>query len=579
MGWLRDTFGRLSGGAPAAQSGDAALHLGRGSELLEQGQFEAAVDSLERALALAKPGDDAVAPDRLHYMLGRAYAALGRLAPASMQFEAAVRARPDFPEALEEGARVLQELEEHEQAADWLQRLVQLRPKNAARLPLAAELRRGGRHDEAADLLRHLCIDEPRNIDAKVQYYHVLVTLCRFEEALAQINLVIAMCKPDPGFLVNRAVALTGLGRYREAMASLDKALKLDPAHPAALVNRIPVLMEQLRVREAVAAAEYGLRLLPQEAELHWRLASALLMLGDWPRGWTEAEWRTGSQRYERAFPEIEQPRWEGEDLSGRIIFLYPEQGFGDAIQFLRFVPELARRARIVLLLVWPELEALVPGVLPANCRVVRRGEALPAFDVHCPLMSLPAVLGTTLTTLPAHVPYVQAPAATVKVWRQRLDAGRLNVGICWAGNPRHFDDRQRSIPLAAMRALAAERCRFFTLQPQKRAGDDEILAGWSEAVDAGAELRDFGDTAGLIEALDLVITVDTSVAHLAGALGKPVWILVPHWPDWRWMLERSDSPWYPTARLYRQAKKGDWTSVLDRVQADLTLLAQTRSG
>lgn len=571
MGWLRDVLGRTG-----AEAGNAALHFTRGAELLEQGQFEQAVQSLERALAQARPGD-ATPPEQVQYLLGRAHAAQGRLAPASIHFEAAVRARPDFPEALEEGAQVLLELEEQEQAMEWLQRAVQLRPTAAARLQLATALRASNRQAEAGDVLRQLCVDEPHDIDAKSLYHHVLVELGRFEEALAQIDLVIAMCQPNPDFFVNRAVPMARLGRYADAMAALRKALSLDPAHPRALANRISVLMEQLRAREAIAAAEEGLRLRPEDPDLHWRLGAALLLAGDWPRGWTEAEWRVGAHGYERAFPKLDEPRWRGESLAGRTIFLYPEQGFGDAIQFLRFVPEVARTAQSVLLLVWPEIEPLVPSTLPSNCRIVRRGEDVPPFDCHCPLMSVPAVLGTTPATLPAQVPYVQAPAAAVQSWRQRVEAGALNVGICWSGNPRHFNDRQRSMPLATLRTLAAPGCRFFTLQPQKRAGDEQALAAWREAVDTGPELRNFGDTAGLIETLDLVVTVDTSVAHLAGALGKPVWILVPHNPDWRWLLERTDSPWYPTAKLYRQTQRGDWASVLKRVQADLAALARAR--
>jgi tetratricopeptide (TPR) repeat protein len=575
MGWLRDTFGRLGGGAAAPRPGDAALHLGDGSALLEQGRFEAAAGSLERALVLVAPGDDA-AP-QMHYLLGRAYAGMGRWAPASMSFEAAVRARPDFADALEEGARILHELESHDEAVQWLQRLVQLRPTATTRMQLASELRQCDRHAEAADLLRQLCAEEPRDVEAALLHHHVLVTLGRYEEALAEIERVFAMREPDAALLVNRSVPLARMGRYDEALAWINRALALDPAHPRALANRVSLLQNQLRVREAIAAAEESLRVRPEDPDLHWGLGAALLLLGDWARGWAESEWRTRSTGFDGAVPDIEQPRWQAEDLAGRTIFLYPEQGFGDAIQFLRFVPELARTAETVLLLAWPELEPLVAGTLPANCRVVSRGSTLPAFDFHCPLMSVPAVLGTTPESLPAKVPYVQAPPGAVQAWRQRLGADRLNVGICWSGNPRHLDDRERSISLAAMRVLGTKGCRFFTLQPQKRAGDDDVLASWSDAVDTGSGLGDFAQTAALIEALDLVITVDTAVAHLAGALGKPVWILLRHGPEWRWMLERTDSPWYPSARLYRQRARGNWAPVLASVKSDLAALAQAR--
>jgi tetratricopeptide (TPR) repeat protein len=578
MEWLRDTLGRLRGGAPAPESGDAALHLNRGSALLDEGRFEDAANSLEKALAaaLAKPVEG-VAPHQVHYLLGRAYAGLGRPAPASMSFEAAVRARPDFPEALEEGAKVLQDLEEHDAAVDWLQRLVQLRPTAATRLQLARALRSSGRNEEAADLLRQLCAKEPRNIDAALLHHHVLVSLGRFQQALAEIDRVLKMCKPDAALLVNRAVPLERLGRHDDALACIAKALKLDPTHPRALADQASVLLGQLRVQEAIAAAEAGLRLHPDDPQLHWTLSAGLLLLGDLPRGFAESEWRTRAPGYEGTVPDFGQPRWQGESLAGRTIFLYAEQGMGDAIQFLRFVPEVARMAGTVLLLVWPELEPLVAPTLPANCRIVPRGAALPAHDFHCPLMSVPGVLQITLDKLPAQVPYLQAPPAALQAWRQRLDAQQLNVGICWAGNPRHLRDPQRSMSLATMRVIDVKGCRFLTLQPQKRAGDDEALAAWGNVVDTGQELADFAQTAALIEALDLVITVDTAVAHLAGALGKPVWILLHHGPEWRWMLKRADSPWYPSARLYRQEKPGRWAPVLARVKEDLTALARAR--
>jgi len=572
MGWLRDTLGRLGGGGP----GDAPLHFSRGSSQLQQGQFGAAADSLERALALATPGDG-VPLHEAHFLLGRARVGLGELARAAAGFEAAVRIKPDFAEALEEGARLLQKLEEHEEAVQWLQQLVQLRPAAASRFELARELRLCDRNDEAAVLLGPLCAEEPRNVDAALLHHHVLVSLGQFDRALAEIERVLKMCEPHADLLVNRSVPLARLGRHDEALGAIVKALKLDPAHPRALANRASVLLGQLRVQEAIAAAQEGLRLHPEDPDLHWTLAAALLLLGDLERGWPEAEWRTRATGYTRTAPDFAQPRWQGEGLAGRTILLHAEQGFGDAIQFLRFVPEVARMAGTVLILVPPELEPLVAGTLPANCRIVPRGAELPPFDFHCPFMSVPAVLGTTLANLPAPVPYLHAAPEAVTAWQRKLDAGRLNVGVCWSGNPRHFNDRWRSMTLAAMRTLAAEGCRFFTLQPQKRPGDEEALAAWKDAVDTGRELRTYADTSALIQALDLVITVDTSVAHLAGALGKPVWVLLPQVPEWRWMLEREDSPWYPSARLYRQEKRGDWTPVLKRVKNDLAARARTR--
>jgi hypothetical protein len=309
------------------------------------------------------------------------------------------------------------------------------------------------------------------------------------------------------------------------------------------------------------------LRLYPDDADLNWNLAVNLLLLGDFESGWAAHEWRPGR------ISGLQQPRWRGEDLQERTIVLYGEQGFGDIIQFVRFVPEVARRARTVYLRMLRPLEPLELK-LPSNCILVRQGGVVPATDYECPLMSLPFVLGITESTIPARVPYVYADADAASQWRRELSDGALNVGIAWSGNPANLDDMNRSLTLAALLRAAVPGCRFVAVQPEVRDADRDTLAAHAEVFDAGGRLRNFADTAALFEALDLVLTVDTSVAHLAGALGRPVWILLPWVPDWRWMLERSDSPWYPTARLYRQPKAGDWDSVLAQVREDLAALA-----
>lgn len=612
MGWLRDTFGRLGGGAGAPQPqpapaaatpdwrkqgndalaagnlaeaarcyeqgvlahpDDAALRLNLGFALLEQGQLGPAAQRLQQALALRRPGDGC-APHEAHYLLGRAEAGLGELEDAVRSFQAAVHSQPDFVEALEEGARTLHQLKRHGEAAEWLQRLLRLRPTPFNRILLANELTKSDRAAEAAELLQQACAEDPANPEAFVLRHDAMMKLDRFEDALADMDHALTLVQPNASLLVNRSVPLERLGRYDESLACVEQALALDPSHRQALVNRATVLLGQVRVREAVAAAEDGLRFYPDDGDLHWTLSIGLLLLGDLKRGWAESEWRTRSVAFQGKLLNIRQPRWQGESLEGRTIFLHGEQGFGDILQFLRFVPEVARKAQAVLLLVSEELEPLVGATLPANCRILPQHSVLPPIDFHCPLMSLPAVLGTTLETLPAQVPYLHATPEAIQRWKARLGSDGLKVGIAWSGNPKHGNDRNRSLSLSTFSAADAEGCRFFTVQPHMRDGDREVLAAWTRAEDVGRDLRDFADTAGLMAALDLVITVDTSVAHLAGALGKPVWVLLPYGPDWRWMLERTDSPWYPTARLYRQPTVGDWANVLARVKADLAALA-----
>ena len=523
---------------------DASLQLAFGRLLLDQGEHEPAAEKLRQALALQRPGQERLAQEA-HHLLGRVLVRIGLMDDGFQHFESATRAQPDFAEALEDGARTLYHLQRYDEAVQWADRLLQLQPTNAN-----------------GWLLRHLA----------------LVRLGRYDEALAAIDRALALTGPHPDLLVNRSVPLERSGRLQEALAALDQALALDPSHRDARGNRVAILLGQLKVREAVAAAEEALRQHPDDANVHTMLSIGLLQLGDLRRGWTESEWRTRSAGFRNhATLNIDQPRWQGESLDGKTIFLHTEQGFGDNIQFLRFVPEVARRAKTVLLLVVEGLEPLLADALPPNCHLLPQHSVLPPIDFHCPLMSVPAVLGTTLETIPGRVPYLQANPAAVQAWRKRLGTDAFNVGIAWAGSSAHPNDRNRSMPLAALQPLdSVQGCRFFTVQPGLAAAERQTLATWQGALDVGDQLRGFADTAALIEALDLVITVDTSVAHLAGALGKPVWILLAYVPDWRWMLDRADSPWYPTARLYRQPGLGDWDGVVRQVRADLSERART---
>lgn len=264
------------------------------------------------------------------------------------------------------------------------------------------------------------------------------------------------------------------------------------------------------------------------------------------------------------------EPPWRGEPLAGRTILLATEQGFGDAIQFVRYVPLVAGMGARVLLQANPALQALL-SQLPANCEVVGPADAVRA-DFHCALMDLPEVFGTTLQDVPATVRYLAADPERVRHWQARVrdGSGRPHVGLAWSGNPAHTNDRRRSIPLERFGGLLQCDCRFVSVQPQVRAADEAAARTLPLLLEPARALGDFADTAALLEAVDLVITVDTSVAHLAGALGRPVWILLPYVPDWRWMVGRDDSPWYPTARLFRQERPGDWAGVLERVREQL---------
>jgi tetratricopeptide (TPR) repeat protein len=551
-----------------ADSVDPTLRLNLGYALLEGGDSPNAANQLTQALALLRPGDEYA--HEIHFLLGRARKGLGQINPALASFEAAVAAKPDFADAMEEALRTLHEAGLHAKAIIWAKRLAQAKPSSFTQLLLAHELSLCGRDVEAAEILALICTREPGNGDAASLNGAVLFRQRRFEEALSMADRVLALGPPAADALADAGAALHKLGRLKEALARLDHALQLEPQHRHARSNRITVLLDLLRVREAIEAARDGLRLNPDDGDLHWSLAIAHLLLGEFTEGWAEHEWRFRSGAYRGAVPDYKAPRWRGESLRGRVIFLYGEQGFGDCIQFVRFVRRVAQLADRVYLSVPALLEPLM-GTLADNCRLLPQRAQLPAFDFHCPLMSLPLVLATNLENIPADVPYLRVDEARTEVWRRRLGGeSRPRVGIVWSGNPSHTNDLNRSIPLAVFSRLAAAGCRFVSLQPQVRPIDQPFLANWPNLLDAGPELGDFAETAALVSALDLVISVDTSVAHLAGALGKRLWLLLPHAPDWRWMLESEASPWYPTARLYRQPEFGNWNAVLARVVGDL---------
>ncbi|MEO8655247.1 MAG: tetratricopeptide repeat-containing glycosyltransferase family protein, partial [Ramlibacter sp.] len=457
--------------------------------------------------------------------------------------------------------------------------LASVAPLPASRLLVAQALDRMGLHREALDELDAVLEQQPDDAETLELRGHMLFELGRADESVVMFERALSLKEPSADTLSSLAAVLGHLGQIEQALHRTQEALRLQPGHRNALSNQGRALIELLRVGEAAAASSRALALYPQDAELRWNHAVAQLLQGNLQAGWPdhEARWELTAAGGGRPRPDFGRPRWSGrESLQGRTIFLFVEQGLGDCIQLLRYVPLVAAKAQAVLLQLPAALLPLAGG-LPPNCTLVKEGEALPPFDFECALMSLPLAFGSSLETLPRAVPYLHADPAQTQAWRQRLDqAGpaRLRVGLAWSGNPDHRNDRNRSIPLAVLRRLAVDGCQFVSLQPEVRARDVDALADWPALVQVPDGLRDFGDTAALMSALDLVVSVDTSAAHLAGALAVPVWLLLPYCPDWRWMLEREDSPWYPTARLFRQPGPGDWEPVLDCVRSDLGSLA-----
>jgi Flp pilus assembly protein TadD len=420
----------------------------------------------------------------------------------------------------------------------------------------------------------------PGSAETQCNYGYILQKLERHDDALIYFKRALIAAPNSVSTLLNCGTSQYALNELTEALASFDRVLALEPKNINALYNRANVLCELRRFDDAFAAFAATLAQDPAHAGAHWNEGLARLLLGDFAAGWKKYEWRwqTESQRQQRR--NFAQPLWLGnEPLAGKTILVHAEQGYGDTLQFVRYLPRLTALGGKVVLEVQPSLCSLLAGVKGAS-QVFANGAALPPFDVHCPMMSLPLALKTSLDSIPPDVPYIEAPEDRRWLWQDRLPPKRgLRIALAWAGSATHKRDQARSIPIAKLQTLfqnnnAQNNIEWLSVQRDLREGDAEILAAHSHVRHLGPELNDFADTAAVLSLADLVITVDTAIAHLAGALGQPAWVLLPYSPDFRWLLERENSPWYPSARLFRQPSMADWDSVITRVQEFLVKLS-----
>ena len=442
---------------------------------------------------------------------------------------------------------------------------------------LGLALHASGRFEEAIASYRNALCLAPGHPEILYNLGNACLELGRLDEALAAYDSALAGRPDHAGALVNRGNTWLRLNQPVNAIASFDAALAVLPGHPQILTNRGHALRRLDRPDEALVDFAAALAAGPEFVEAQFEAAMTRLTLGDFARGWKQYEWRWKTAAFARQRRSFSAPLWLGNaPLAGKTILLHAEQGFGDTIQFIRYAPLLAGQGARVICEVQPELKPLMsqwPGVA-----VVAAGEPLPDFDLHCPLLSLPLALKTELATIPADVPYLAAPAERVAHWRERLPSDGPRAGFVWSGSATHKNDANRSIALARLAALFENPpLRCLGLQTELRAADREVLRGLPDLTHLGDEIRDFADTAAIISLLDVVVSVDTAVAHLAGALGKPVIILLPHAADFRWMRQRKDTPWYPTAKLMRQPAFGDWDGVIAELSGELLNLAGGR--
>ena len=464
---------------------------------------------------------------------------------------------------------------QHQKAFESFDLAIQLQPDffeaHGNRGAMLAAL---GRHQDAIESYRNTLAIEPNFADAHCNLGSALTHLQRYDEALASLDRALALRPNNSDALYNRGNALKPLKRFEEALASYDCAIALQPDHADAHNNRGQVLRELERYDEALASYDRALALRPQHIMAHCNAAALRLLAGNFERGWVHYEWRWMKNSVIPLKRKFSQPAWDGRDpIAGKTILVHSEQGLGDTIQFCRYEPLLATRGARVIFEVQKTLQTLMTSLGDAP-QIVPKGDSLPVFDLHCPLVSLPFAFETRLETIPSATGYLFAPAQRLATWQSRLQGQRHpRIGLVWSGNPGHERDRERSVGLREflplLDALGAE-ATFVSLQKDVRPEDAAFLEARADILDYGNALEDFADTAALISQLDLVIAVDTSVAHLAGALGKPAWILLTYFPDWRWLLGRDDSPWYPTARLFRQDESRTWGGVIVRVRQAL---------
>jgi tetratricopeptide (TPR) repeat protein len=438
----------------------------------------------------------------------------------------------------------------------------------------AASRHQAGRLEEAQALYREVARMDPGN--AFATHYLGVLAMQRGDLALAAelMERALAMRRDVADFHTNLGLCHRRRGEIGLAVECHRRAAALAPRDPAVRSNLAVALQEDGRIAEALAEFGRALELDPGNAEAHYNRGLALLVGGDYARGWEEYEWRLRCREFaERNLVVPGLAPWRGEPLAGRTLLVRVEQGHGDTLQFLRFLPALADRAAKVVMEAADELAELARTV-DSRIAIVDPGAWPTAIDRYVNLMSVPRWLGVTLDALPNPPPYLAADAGKVGQWRERLAGapGRA-VGLVWAGNPRHHNDRNRSCPLPALAPLLdVGGHRWFSLQLGPRAQELAEL-GDARLVDLGPELKSYADTAAVVSALDLLVCVDTSVAHLAGALARPAWVLLPHAPDWRWLLGRKDSPWYPSLRLFRQTGAGDWPAVVAEVRDALRAL------
>jgi tetratricopeptide (TPR) repeat protein len=581
-----------------------------GIALQQQGRHQEALKAFDKAVQL-KPEDSA-----LWKNFGNALIDINRPEEALLIFQHVLKLAPQDWNAAFRCGFILHGLKRHEEALSCFDRCNELKPNQA----LIAELRADAFHhlkrfEEALAENRRAHALNPENGDTCNNIGVALQSLGRDPEALPWFDRAVALRSDYAAAFLNKAFSLQRLQRFDEALLNNQRALTLDPGNAGALGNmshilaQLPgreeealqycnkalelqpdflpelknkafLLTKLHRFKEVIATYDGIKKLDPDDADTDWNLALIQMLTGNFEAGWAGREARRNVPSFSSAYPKTSKPMWLGQEpVEGKTVLVYADEGLGDSIQFARYVPMLAGQGARVILIVDDAVHTLLSGLSGvAQCLPKSAGQS-PAFDMHCPLSSLPLAFGTRLDTIPPSSCLPPPAAIRVQAWNTRLGQhDRPRVGLVWSGNPKHKNDHNRSIPLGKLSRILELDATFVSLQKDPRPGDEATLRERPDIIDLTAGLTDLSETAALIGCLDLVITVDTSVAHLAAALGRPTWILLPYTPDYRWLLDRDDSPWYPSVRLFRQTETCEYESVLARMRGELLAWLSART-